>query len=190
MNSKINLKTGYPIAKFSSIQQTKEMLATTQDPNNINFGKYEKDNLIKHCQEFGNNAINMTIERYGGFLYLYPSTLGELKYKQGLWDEAELLWLPLLMANTNPCEFLAKMYRREHRYNDEISILKLGINAWKTSPFNLYHGTAENLEERLTKAIKAKDHHTMKDISRGFKYVPFEFDEEFIGKLNSLRKQN
>lgn len=188
MYSKINQETGYPMAKFSSIQRTKEVLSTIQNPRNINFGKYEKNGFIKHCQEFGNNAINMTIERYGSSLYLYQCTLGELKYKQGLWDEAEKLWLPLLMANTTPCEFLAKMYHHEHRYGDEILILKLGISAWNTSPFNVYHGAPTELERRLNKALKAKDHHTNKDISKGFKYIPFEFDEEFLSKLNSLRK--
>lgn len=173
----------YPTAKPSSIKRTKELLATlpkdTYADNDV-----IKDALLTEAYDYGPNAARMSLERYSYNLYIYRFQYGTLLYKEGQWDKAESLWLPLLPFNLTVVESLAKMFRRQHRYQDEISILRLGIKEWVRSPFALYSAIPEDLNERLQKAL-SKKHHT-KDQSIGFDYKPLPFDLDFVQKLRAL----
>lgn len=173
----------YPIAKPSSIKRTKELLVTLPKDTYADEDAI-KDALLTEAYDYGPNAARMSLERYSYNLYIYRFEYGTLLYKEGKWDKAESLWLPLLPFNPTVAESLAKMFRRQHRYQDEISILQLGINEWIKSPFALYGAIPENLNERLQKALGKK--HRAKDQSRGFDYRPISFDLDFVQKLRCL----
>lgn len=173
----------YPTAKPSSIKRTKELLTTL--PQDIYADNAViKDALLTEASEYGPGAAQMGINKYSYNLYFYKFEYGILLYKQGQWDDAESMWLPLLPFNPTVAESLAKMFRRQHRYQDEIAILRLGIKEWINSPFSLYGVTPANLNERLQKAAAKK--HRAEDLSTGFNYGPLPFDLSFVQQLRNL----
>jgi hypothetical protein len=182
-NRTFNANTDNPVAKKSSIERTRQQLDSI--PNiDQDISNSKKRTLLESAQQFGTNGARMSLERYGHSLYIYNFTLGEQLYKQGDWDKAEQTWLPLLVFNPSVAENIAKLYRKQHRYKDEIHLLELAIKEWIHSPFNTYHSSPQELNDRLQKA-KFKTH-KQEDKSKGFIYKPKYYDKEFANSLTML----
>lgn len=182
----INARTGFPLAKISSIERTKEEI------NEFNSYPYKKDKeeLINIATtSYGVNGVNYAIHAYSQSIVGNRILEGELAYKTGDWDVAEEKLLPCLMFNPNCVERLAIMYHKQKRFKDEIDVLNSAIIQWNSSPFNTEDGSTRVFEERLSKAKRYYSSHKSNDQSVGIIDSSIPYDEEFLRKLITIKNK-
>lgn len=185
MESRINKRTGFPMAKHSSIERSTQTLELVKSQTH-----YGKDELLQLAQQSINkNGANSALERYSGQIFELIAVEGELAYKKGDWDIAEYKLLSVLPYNPVFAENLGIMYRKEKRFKDEISVLALAIQEWKSSVFNIYNGSTDDLEVRLSKAKHYFEKHKNLDNSKGIDPEFLPYDKELVQKLLDIRSK-
>lgn len=180
-----NSRTGYPMAKASSIERSKRELKE--------FGSddYSKSELLRIASESANeNGANMAIQRYSLAVLENRPLKGEIAYKTGDWDTAEEILLPCITINSESAKRLSIIYRRQKRFKDEVDMLQTAIISWQSSAFNVYKGTFIELEERLSKAKDFYQKHKEEDESIGFKLQVLPYDKQFLHQLINIRNSH
>ncbi|PIO83570.1 hypothetical protein BSQ39_08335 [Loigolactobacillus backii] len=132
----INGRTGYPMSTEKSIYAAETQLK-----------------MIKESKKYNSNINDADIDYYEG----------DLHYKKGDWDKAEKSWLCSIHDRpTTSAARLAIMYRKQNRLQDEINVLKAGIELEK---INSSSPVLNNLEKRLERAESYYSKHSEKDKS-------------------------
>lgn len=148
----INPKTGFPMAKESSINRAREAYESViNTPNRESTGNTE----LNHERQI----IDQVLPHF---------SLGDLYYKEGEWYKAEQEWISVVkLMGALPSEKLAIMYHKQKRYKDEISILTDGL---KYSVGNKVYPLSEkqNYSQKITKAVNYLEKHSDQDKSTGY----------------------
>lgn len=152
-NQEINVKTGWPMAKESAI---KRAIESYNDLKNLPLHKPTGNKKFDHEM-----AISEKV--------LPHYHRGDIYYKKGEWEKAEKEWVSILKdMGSSPATKLAIMYRKQNRLQDEINVLKAGIELSKVN--TVYPGSID-LEKRLEAAKKYYSNHLHDDQSTGAKYI-------------------
>lgn len=130
----INGRTGFPMSTEKSIYAAESQLE-----------------MMKESKKYNSNIIDADISYYSGDLY----------YKKGDWDKAEKSWLGSIHdLPTTSAAKLAIMYRKQNRLQDEIDVLKTGIELEGTNSESPI--ISNDLEKRLERAEKYYSKHSEK----------------------------
>lgn len=176
-NKLINSSTGYPLAKKSSISRTRdelEQILSYPEEDYIEMAKYDSDEKT-------------TIDMYLTSIYLPYYFAGILAYKQGDWNKAEKWWLSVL--NLKPfivSNKLAIMYRKQHRYQDVLTMYQNAIQFANEPLLSISDGEYQQLADEMKKAGETAAKHQNIDKSTGVQSYSNKADMKFMMKLKEL----
>lgn len=176
-NKLINSSTGYPLAKKSSISRTRDELEQI-------LGYPEEDYI--ETAKYDNDA-KATIDIYLTSIYLPYYFAGVLAYKQGDWNKAEEWWLSVL--NLKPfivSNKLAIMYRKQHRYQDILTMYQYAIQFANEPLLSISDGEYQQLSDEMNKAEEGAIKHQHNDKSTGVNSYPNRANMKFMMKLKEL----
>lgn len=172
---RINTRTGFPLAKQSSIDRSKAQLHET-----ISF---KSDN---YYEEAGYSHW-MAINDYLLGIELPYLDAGIVAYKQGDWDIAEMWWLSVLdIRPTNVTGKLEIMYRKQQRYKDIVTMYKKASVLAKKYDHLAHDNTYSSFKES---AILEEENHKKPDRSVGVKDYPSKIDMDYVRLLQTVPKQ-
>lgn len=172
---RINTRTGYPLAKQSSIDRSKEQLS-----NVISFkaDNYYEEAHYNHFQAIDNYLLGIELP------YLHA---GIVAYKQGNWDLAEKWWLSVLdIRPTNVTDKLETMYRKQQRYKDIVTMYNKASLFVKKYDQLVNDDTYSSFKDL---AILKEENHKRPDQSVGVKSYPSKIDMEYVRLLQSAPQQ-
>lgn len=181
-NKKINLRTGYPLAKSSAINKSiadaKALLSYPEDD-------YKED------AKYDKPGAKTTVSSYLLSIYLPYYFAGIAAYKNGDWDIAEKWWLSVLDIHCiTPAQKLEIMYRKQKRYKD---IAKMYEKAYAYSKYYLKvsgQDFTEELKELKNTAEEDALKHSTVDNSIGIIDYPSRINKSLIKVLQSISYQS
>ncbi|MBM6754149.1 hypothetical protein H5993_05175 [Lactobacillus alvi] len=180
----VNGRTGYKLAKETSIERSKNDLkqALEINRNNNDFIEQAKYDDSKATIATDDYLSNICIPYYFG---------GVLAYKQGDWDLAEKWWLMVLdIRPTNSAKKLEIMYRKQKRYKDNVIMYEKAIEYSKRYDKLTNQHLTKHLAE-LKKTCSAELNKKSKnDHSIGIQEYPSMIDFNFIDKLQRIAQNN
>ncbi|WP_076459435.1 tetratricopeptide repeat protein [Limosilactobacillus caccae] len=172
----INVRTGYPLAKQSSIEtsimQFQENL-TMPEQNYVEMAQY--------------GYFDTAVENYFIATYLPYYFAGIVAYKRGDWDRAEAWWLSVL--NLRPLtvsQKLAIMYRKQKRFEDVVRMYNWSLQFANEPLLRLREDEYQQLISNLEKARKNAAKHKQIDCSLGLREYPNRADMAFIQYLKKI----
>ncbi|MGJ4063504.1 hypothetical protein ACLOFA_00845 [Limosilactobacillus mucosae] len=172
-DKRFNKRTGYPLAKQSSIERSRNALVDMLSLTSDNY----------YAEAHYSNKI--AIDNYLLSIELPFFHAGIVAYKQGDWDIAEKLWLSVLdIRPTNVLRKLEIMYRKQQRYKDIVKLYKIA------QPLVRQYDslTGENTYKFYkTVAILNDEQHKKEDHSVGVIRYPSKIDSNYLRLLRTAR---
>lgn len=170
---RINNRTGYPLAKQTSIDRSKKDFAEMLSwPTNNYYDEAHYDST-------------MAIENYLLGIELPFLKAGTIAYKQGDWDLAERWWLSVLdIRPTNVLKRLEIMYRKQQRYKDIVKLYKIAGPLTKKYD-SLTHSKLYSAYTNM--AILEEEPHKKDDYSIGIKSYSSKIDNNYLQLLKSAK---
>lgn len=172
-DKRFNKRTGYPLAKQSSIERSRNEF--------IDMLSWTPDNYYAYAHYSNEMAIDNYLESIDAPFLI----AGTIAYKQGDWDMAEKLWLSVLdIRPTNVLRKLEIMYRKQQRYKDIVRLYKIA------QPLVRQYDslTGENTYKFYkTIAILNEEEHRKEDRSVGVIRYPSKIDSNYIRLLQTAR---
>jgi tetratricopeptide (TPR) repeat protein len=181
---RVNKRTGYPLAKQTSIDRSRNEFKEVMSFPNNNYYEIAKGN-----SEIGiNGNSKMAIDDYLLSIELPFHQAGILAYKQGDWDLAEKWWLSVLdIRPTNVLHRLKVMYRKQHRYKDIVELYKIAEPLVKNYDFLTGENTYTIMFEK--DAVFTEEKHKYNDQSLGVTLYPSKIDQKYLKLLQSVGEE-
>lgn len=170
---RINSRTGYPLAKQTSIDRSRKELI---DMFSLPYVNYYEEARYGKTMAIGDYLLGIELP----FLHA-----GIVAYKQGDWDLAEKWWLSVLdIRPTNVLHKLEVMYRKEQRYKDIVQLYKIA------GPLVKKYDRLTNIDTYSTyesEAILKEEAHKKEDHSIGIKTYPSKVNVTYLHLLQTVK---
>lgn len=161
---RINKRTGYPLAKQSSIETS--------------------ECRFEEVLNYPDNSEPFDVDDYFIGVYLPYFFAGEIAYKRGDWDIAEAIWLSVLgLCPESVSGKLAIMYRKQHRYQDVADMYVKAINYADKFPRKVRDDYYQRMVSDLIHAGEKAELNQKKDKSVGLQDYESPADMEFAASL-------
>ena len=180
----VNSRTGYKLAKETSIERSENDLKQALEINRNN-------NDFIELAKYDDSKATIAIDDYLSSICIPYYFGGVLAYKQGDWDLAEKWWLMVLDIHpTNSAKKLEIMYRKQKRYKDNVVMYEKAIEYSKRYDKLTNQHLTKHLAELKKACIAELNKKSKNDHSIGIQEYPGMIDFNFIDKLQRIAQNN